>query len=81
MGDKTFLCAFFLLIGVIVPFLYYTAKVHVYMVEHKPHGYKLPVPKQLWMTGVGVVSFTMMREFLDCVTRPLFKSLIAKVPG
>ena len=81
MGDKTFLVAFFGLMSIVTPFLYYTAIVHQWMVQNKPEGYKLPVPKQLWMTGVGMVTFAFMKEMLDCISFPIFRRLIVKIPG
>jgi len=76
MSDRTFaICAIGLLMT-IIPFLYYAHVVYTWGHANKPQGYKYPEYKQLWMTGVGAVCFGVLREFLGCISRPIFKRII-----
>ena len=50
----------------------------VYWVSHKnkPEGYKAPEYQQIWMTGVGWVTWFIMKEMVDQVGAPIVRSLI-----
>ena len=61
----------------IVPFLYYANMIYNWCHENKPAGYKYPEYKQLWMTGVGALSFGLMKEIIDCISYPIFSRIVA----
>ena len=44
--------------------------------ENKPTGYKLIGYKDVWMTGVGALSFMMMSEMINCICHPIFSRII-----
>ena len=62
---------------VVVPWLYYSHMIYTWGHENKPPGYKYPEYRQLWMTGVGALSFGMMKEMLDCFSHPILRRVIA----
>ena len=72
IGDTTFRIALLILFAIIVPFFYYANMIYNWSHANKPDGYKYPEYKQLWMTGVGALSFGMLKAMLNCVSSPIF---------
>ena len=68
--------ALFLVFCLVVPFFYYTHMVYTWCHENKPANYKCPEYKQLWMTGVGAITWRMMIELVNCFSYPVFSRLI-----
>ena len=60
----------------VAPFFYYMHTIYTWGHENKPKNYKYPEYKQLWMTGVGVLSFGMMKEMIDCFSYPIISRLV-----
>ena len=50
--------------------------IHMWNLENKPADYKLAVYTDLWMTGVGALSFKMMSEMVTFICRPIFSRII-----
>ena len=63
------------------PYFYYMHTIYVWGHENKPQGYKYPEYRQLWMTGVGALSFGMLKETIDCFSYPVLSRLIANNMG
>ena len=76
MSDRSFVIAAIVLLTTIIPFFYYANLVYNWGHANKPVGYKYPEVKQLWMTGVGAVCFGVLREFLGCISNPIFRRLL-----
>ena len=76
LSDRTFIIASLTMIIMIIPFLYYANMIYAWNQANKPEGYRLIMYKDLWMTGVGAVSFSMLSSFLGLISRPIFKCLI-----
>lgn len=64
-----------------LPFLYYAHEVYHWGHANKPAGYKYPEFKQLWMTGVGVVMFGMLTEFVALLATPVCRACVPKKAG
>lgn len=62
--------------GLFIPFLYYSQMINAWCLENRPAGYKVPEYKQLWMTGVGALSFGLMKEMIDCIAYPICSRII-----
>lgn len=76
IGDTPFKFALLVVFCLVVPYLYYAKMIYEWGHANKPAGYKYPEVKQLWMTGVGALSFGMMKEMLDCISSPIFRRLV-----
>lgn len=76
IGDTPFRIALFIVMCIVVPFLYYANLIYQWSHANKPAGYKYPEYKQLWMSGVGALSFGMMKELVNCVSGPIFRRLV-----
>ena len=64
LNDTQFAIGMLIVLGISIPFLVYANQIYNYAHENKPKGYKYAEYKQLWMTGVGAASFTVMREIV-----------------